>query len=81
MATHRFSVGDVVCLQSRSRMTKTIPDSFEITALLPLRDGVLQYRMKSELERHERVVPEDEIELASGSAANSNIPAHLRDGV
>lgn len=80
MLGYKYSLGDFVCFRGRSHLVKTVPDSFEITALLPRRDGVAQYRMRSEAEKHERVVLEDEVELVSSLAANSNIPADLRNG-
>lgn len=73
MSTHLFALGDVVCFQSRSIVK--LPESFEITALMPQRDGVVQYKMKSEYEQFERVVQEDDIELVySDRPANSNVP-------
>lgn len=79
MLGYQFSLGDFVCFRGRSHLARVMPDSFEITALLPLRDGVAQYRIRSENEKHERVVLEDEVELVSNLAANSNVPADLRD--
>ncbi|MAS05668.1 MAG: hypothetical protein CL534_13440 [Ahrensia sp.] len=77
MSSHFFALGDVVCFQSRSLVK--LPDSFEVTALMPQRDGVVQYKIKSEYEQFERVVQEDDIELVnSARPANSNVPAHLR---
>jgi len=78
MPSHIFALGDVVCFQSRSPVK--LPDSFEITALMPQRDGVVQYKVKSENEQFERVVRQDDIELVySDRPANSNVPAHLRN--
>ncbi|QKV17504.1 hypothetical protein [Oricola thermophila] len=76
MDTHRFSVGDLVCYRSRTLMK--MPDSFEVSAVLPPREGIVQYRIKSEHEAYERVVGEDDIEPVHSSPANNNIPAHLR---
>ena len=77
MSSHFFALGDVVCFQSRSLVK--LPDSFEVTALMPQRDGVVQYKIKSEHEQFERVVQEDDIELVNSvRAANSNVHAQLR---
>ncbi|MFZ2100178.1 MAG: hypothetical protein WAU86_06390 [Oricola sp.] len=57
-----------------------MPDAFEIMALLPPRDGVVQYGIRGERERNERVVSEGDIEPARDRAANSNVPVHLRNG-
>mgnify|MGYP000648698127 CR=1 FL=1 len=80
MLGYKYALGDFVCFRGRSHLEKTVPDSFEITALLPRRDGIAQYRMRSGNEKHERVVMEDEVELVRSLAANSNIPADLRNG-
>ncbi|MCI5075257.1 hypothetical protein [Oricola sp.] len=78
MPGHNFTLGDIVCFQSRAPVK--LPDSFEVTALMPQRDGVVQYKIKSEYERFERVVQEDDIELVhSDRPANSNVPRHLRN--
>jgi len=78
MLGYRYALGDFVCFRTRSHLLPKMPESFEITALLPHRDGVAQYRIRSESEMHERVVLEDEIERVSNLAANSNVPADLR---
>ena len=78
MIGYLYSLGDIVCFQSRSLSARTVPDFFEITALMPLREGKAQYRVRSEYERYERVVLEDDIELVDDIPANSNIPAHMR---
>jgi hypothetical protein len=80
MLGYRYTLGDFICFRARSHLQPKMPESFEITALLPPRDGVAQYRVRSDEEKHERVVLEDEIELVSSLAANSNIPADLRNG-
>jgi hypothetical protein len=79
MLGYRFALGDIVNFRSRSLGMRDVPDSFEIMALLPRRDGVAQYRVRSESERHERVVLEDDIECVRSFPANSNVPEHLRE--
>ena len=78
MSSHHFVLGDIVCFQSRALMN--LPDSFEITALLPQHNGTVQYKIGSEYEKFERVVQEDDIELVHDKAANNNITANVRDG-
>jgi len=78
MSRYHYALGDLVCFQSRSFMS--LPDLFEVIALLPPRDGIVQYRIKSEYEKFERVVQEDDIELVHDKPANTNVPAHLRNG-
>ena len=78
MAIHRYSIGETVCFRSTMGMARTTPDSFEIVALMPRREGVFQYRIRSENERCERVAGEDDIEtvrpLHDRVAVNSNVP-------
>lgn len=77
MSSHFFALGDAVCFQSRTLVKR--PDSFKVTALMPQRDGVVQYKIKNEHEQFERVVQEDDIELVTSvRPANSNVQAHLR---
>lgn len=78
MAGHSFTLGDIVCFQGRALVK--LPARFEVTALMPQRDGVVQYRIKSEDERFERVVSEDDIELVRPeSPANGDVPGHPRN--
>lgn len=77
MATHYFALGERVCLKVSSSLEPSA--SFEVTALLPKQDGVVQYKIKSENELSERIVREDEIQsFHEERPANNNIPAHLR---
>jgi hypothetical protein len=59
-ATHRFAVGERVVFSSK-QLVRVAPGEYEVRALLPLDRGRLQYRLKSDLERYERVVSEDEL--------------------
>lgn len=77
MSDYRFALGDLVCFRGASPLKR--PESFEITAQMPPRDGVVQYKIKNVDEKFERVVQEDDIDpIPSDRPANSNIPAHLR---
>ena len=60
IATHKYSIGQHVVFSSK-QLVKVAPGQYEVRALLPLNRGRLQYRLKSELERYERVVSEDEL--------------------
>jgi hypothetical protein len=79
MLGYRYELGDIVCFRGRPVGMRNLPDSFEIMALLPRRDGVAQYRVRSESERHERVVLEDDIECVRSLPANSNVPENARE--
>ena len=60
-AGHRFAIGSLVRLV---RLRNAVPGLYEILALLPEREGELQYRVKSEREPYQRIIKEDELEPA-----------------
>ena len=66
MAAHKFAVGQTVRFTpDRSETAATgRGGSFKIVRLLPEAAGVLQYRVKSQLDSHERVVREDQLARA-----------------
>ena len=55
---HKFAVGQTV---RYSPGLGQRPGSFKIVRLLPESASVLQYRVKSQLDGHERVVREDQL--------------------
>jgi hypothetical protein len=63
IAAHLFKVGQTVRFTGglRNQATK-ISDIYHVTATLPPRDDVLQYRIRNEDERHERVATQDNLE-------------------
>lgn len=73
-ASHLFRVGQTVRMTSRFGISPNTPDFYRVTATLPPRDNSPQYRIRSDEERHERVVTEDTLEAAdsptSGAGAN-----------
>ena len=60
--THRFRVG-----QSVDLIPRVAKGSYEIIRLMPENENDPQYCVKSAAERHERVVPESELELSASS--------------
>lgn len=60
---HRFSVGQIVRIRSRSGVFPKTDEVFRITRTLPARDNLLQYRLRSDGENYERVATEDNLEL------------------
>lgn len=71
-ATHIFNVGHTVRLKVGFLVVPSkLPDTYRVTATLPLRGNVLQYRIRSDDERHERVATEDSLELVNSSPAGS----------
>ncbi len=67
-ATHIFAVGQSVHLKGGFR---TFPskstDIYRITGTLPASGNMLQYRIRSEGEQHERVTTEDTLEPVRAS--------------
>ena len=62
-ASHRFSVGQIVRLTNRIGVWPKSDEVYRITGTLPARDNSLQYRIRNDGERHERVATEDNLEL------------------
>jgi hypothetical protein len=60
MKNHKFGVGQRVKYFSRVRVSAP-NGAFEVVRLLPAEGGEFQYRIKSPLEKTERVVSEDQL--------------------
>ena len=68
-ATHIFAVGQLVQLKNGFRtFPSTSTDIYRVTGTLPARGDMLQYRIRNEDERYERVTTEDALELVSPSS-------------
>ena len=65
MREHRFSVGQTVRMPNRFGAVKTNDLLFTVTGKMPAKDRSPQYRVRSEEERHERVVTEDMLEATA----------------
>jgi hypothetical protein len=65
MAAHKFAVGQTVRFSpdrsERHQLSSAPRGRFKITRLLPETASVLQYRVKSQIDGHERVVREDQL--------------------
>jgi hypothetical protein len=59
---HTFKVGQRVTMD-RSKIFSSAPGTYLIIAALPESGGRLQYRIKSELEKHERVAEQSQLHL------------------
>ena len=59
MSSHRFTIGQLVCLKSGLPSRSASKETYRVTATLPARDNSLQYRIRSDVERYERVMTED----------------------
>jgi hypothetical protein len=64
MAAHKFAVGQTVRFSPDRQQLHSGQGWFKIIRLLPEAASVLQYRVKSELDGHERVVREDQLALS-----------------
>ena len=61
MSAHKFVVGQTVRFSPDRNQEGTARGSFKIVRLLPEEASVFQYRVKSQLDGHERVVREDQL--------------------
>jgi len=61
MATHKFAVGQVVSFLPDRHQEHAKGGLFKIVRLLPEAGDALQYRVKSEIDGHERVVREEQL--------------------
>ena len=61
MTEHKFAVGQIVNFSPDRLQLKGGRGRFKIVRLLPEAASVLQYRVKSQLDGHERVVREDQL--------------------
>lgn len=64
MAAHKFAVGQRVRFSPNRQQLHSGQGWFTVIRLLPETVSVLQYRVKSELDGHERVVREDQLALS-----------------
>ncbi|MBV8937941.1 MAG: hypothetical protein JO320_08420 [Alphaproteobacteria bacterium] len=61
MSAPKFSVGQTVRFSPDRNQEVAARGSFKIVRLLPEEASVFQYRVKSQLDGHERVVREDQL--------------------
>jgi hypothetical protein len=61
-AKHLFPIGQSVRLKGGFGTWPKLGDVYRITATLPPRDNLLQYRVRHDDERHERVATQDCLE-------------------
>jgi hypothetical protein len=64
LESHRFAIGNLVVLRGSFLMRKAVSGPYEVLAQLPEREGERQYRIKSEREPYQRIMKEDELDLA-----------------
>jgi hypothetical protein len=61
-AKHLFSIGQSVRLKGGFQTSPKLGDVYRITAMLPPRDNMFQYRIRHDEKRHERVTTQDCLE-------------------
>jgi hypothetical protein len=62
--TPQFHIGQTVYLRPSAFARNAAAGIYEIRAVLPEEEGRHRYRIRSLIEPHERVVPEDELSEA-----------------
>ncbi|MDI6028728.1 hypothetical protein QBK99_21365 [Corticibacterium sp. UT-5YL-CI-8] len=58
---HHFALGQAVHMKGSFQMLSSDSDVYHVTAVLPAKDGIPQYRIRNDDERHERVTTEDHL--------------------
>lgn len=66
-ATHQFAIGQAVRMRGGLGGSTLSSDIYHITATLPPRGDSLQYRIRNDDERHERVITQESIEPVTKS--------------
>jgi hypothetical protein len=61
MSAHKFAVGQTVRFSPDLGQGSTGRGTFKVVRLLPEAASVIQYRVMSDLDGHERVVREDQL--------------------
>jgi hypothetical protein len=61
MSAHKFSIGQTVHFSPDRGQEVAARGRFTVVSLLPEAANVLQYRVKSQSDGHERVVREDQL--------------------
>jgi small subunit ribosomal protein S21 len=79
MAAHRFAIGQLVRLRWRPGLSPRTPQIYRITSLMPEKYNLPQYRVRSNEERYERVMTEDDLdENAWSGGVTANGALHRR---
>jgi hypothetical protein len=62
MSAHKFTVGQTVRFSPDRQQETSARGRFKVVSLMPEAQSVLQYRVKSQSDGHERVVREDQLD-------------------
>ena len=77
-ATHLFAVGQAVRLRSSFGTFLKTAEIYHITGTLPPRGNSLQYRIRNDDERHERVATQDSLEPIRPPQSNEGATLIIR---
>jgi len=73
-STHLFAVGQIVRMKSGLHLAAVKPsDTYRITARLPATGDLPQYRIRNEVECHERVMTQEMLEPLTTLRAGSTL--------
>jgi hypothetical protein len=61
MSEHKFKIGQTISYRGVQRTRAAAPGQYRIVGHRPDQDGEPSYRIKSELERHDRIARESEL--------------------
>ncbi|HEY0422639.1 MAG TPA: hypothetical protein VGC82_04880 [Rhodopila sp.] len=73
MAEYKFAVGDRVALMANSSNINVRPGIYTIVRRMPASSQGCQYRAKSALDNHERVVDEAQLRRALSPAVDAGL--------
>lgn len=62
MTTHKYAVGESITFTNEDRTRRAASGHYRIVARRPVSDGDPYYVIKSDLESHDRVVAESELD-------------------
>lgn len=71
-ATHLFAIGQAVRLRGNFGTFPKTSEIYHITGTLPARGDSLQYRIRNDDERHERVATQDSLEPVRPSQSSED---------
>jgi hypothetical protein len=60
---HRYKAGDRVRVNGHRSMLQRAEGAYRVLATLPFEGNALQYRVRNDEERYERIVSEDDLEM------------------
>jgi hypothetical protein len=62
---HKYKIGEKVIFRSSMRGRSASPGQYRVVGHRPPEDGEPSYRIKSDLERHDRIARESEMQWTS----------------